>query len=73
MKIFSHSDPAYQAFVRRLNRRAIPEAGVRDLVGDLPDSELVSLRLQDNGYDRRLMRHGPDAAPGEFRRGDKRA
>lgn len=41
---------------------------VRDLVGDLPDSEIVSLRLQDNGYDRRLMRHGPDAATGEFRR-----
>ena len=41
---------------------------VRDLVGDLPDSELVSLKLQDHGYDRHLMRHGPDADTGEFRR-----
>lgn len=41
---------------------------VRELAGDLPDSELVSLGLQDHGYDRRLMRHGPDARAGRFRR-----
>ncbi|MFT3990500.1 MAG: histidinol dehydrogenase [Luteolibacter sp.] len=32
MKILSHTDSAYASFVRRLNRRAIPEDGVRDLV-----------------------------------------
>lgn len=35
MKIISHLDPAYASFVRRLNRRALPEAGVRDLVADI--------------------------------------
>ncbi len=35
MKILSHTDPGYAAFVRRLNRRALPEAGVRDLVTDI--------------------------------------
>jgi len=35
MKILSHSDPGFAAFVRRLNRRALPEAGVRDLVADI--------------------------------------
>jgi histidinol dehydrogenase len=35
MKILSHSDPGYRAFVRRLNRRALPEAGVRDLVAEI--------------------------------------
>lgn len=32
---------------------------VLDLARSLPDGELVSLVLQDHGYDRRLMRHGP--------------
>ncbi len=35
MKILSHLDPGYATFVRRLNRRALPEAGVRDLVSDI--------------------------------------
>lgn len=35
MKILSHLDPGYASFVRRLNRRALPEAGVRDLVADI--------------------------------------
>ncbi len=35
MKILSHLDPGYTAFVRRLNRRALPEAGVRDLVAEI--------------------------------------
>jgi histidinol dehydrogenase len=35
MKILTHSDPGYAAFVRRLNRRALPEAGVRDLVAEI--------------------------------------
>ena len=35
MKILSHTDPGYAAFVRRLNRRALPEAGVRDLVAEI--------------------------------------
>jgi histidinol dehydrogenase len=35
MKILSHTDPGHAAFVRRLNRRALPEAGVRDLVAEI--------------------------------------
>jgi histidinol dehydrogenase len=35
MKILSHTDPGYTAFVRRLNRRALPEAGVRELVAEI--------------------------------------
>ncbi len=37
MKILSHTDPGYSAFVRRLNRRAIPETGVRELVAEIID------------------------------------
>jgi hypothetical protein len=32
MKILSYLDSGYTPFVRRLNRRALPEPGVRDLV-----------------------------------------
>jgi histidinol dehydrogenase len=35
MKILSHLDPGYASFVRRLNRRALPESGVRDLVAEI--------------------------------------
>jgi|TARA_B110000037_G_scaffold1032_1_gene1087 histidinol dehydrogenase len=35
MKILSHKDAAYAAFVKRLRRRAIPEDSVRDLVSDI--------------------------------------
>lgn len=35
MKLLSHTDPGYAGFVRRLNRRALPEAGVRDLVTEI--------------------------------------
>jgi histidinol dehydrogenase len=35
MKILSYRDSAYPAFVSRLNRRAVPEAGLRDLVADI--------------------------------------
>ncbi len=35
MKILSHSDPGFAPFVRRLNRRALPVAGVRDLVTEI--------------------------------------
>lgn len=35
MKLLSHTDPGYAGFVRRLNRRALPEAGVRDLVAEI--------------------------------------
>lgn len=35
MKILSHPDPGYAKFVSRLNRRALPEAGVRDLVTEI--------------------------------------
>jgi len=56
MKILSHSDPGYHAFVRRLNRRAIPEAGVRDLVSEIiaqvaakGDEALVTLTKRFDG------------------------
>ena len=35
MKVLSHLDPGYPAFIRRLKRRALPEAGVRDLVAEI--------------------------------------
>ena len=35
MKILSHFDSGYAAFVRRLKRRAVPEAAVRDLVTEI--------------------------------------
>ncbi len=35
MKILSHVDPGYTAFVSRLKRRALPEVGVRDLVAEI--------------------------------------
>ncbi|MCF7733863.1 MAG: histidinol dehydrogenase [Akkermansiaceae bacterium] len=35
MRILSHQDPGYDRFVRHLNRRALPEPGVRDLVGEI--------------------------------------
>ncbi len=35
MKILSHTDSGYAPFVRRLNRRAIPEPDVRDLVAQI--------------------------------------
>lgn len=50
MKILSHKDSGYASFVRKLNRRALPEAGVRDMVADIiaqvsakGDDALVSL------------------------------
>ena len=35
MLTLSHTDSGYATFVRRLNRRALPEPGVRDLVGEI--------------------------------------
>lgn len=35
MKILSHLDSGYTTFVRRLNRRALPQPGVRDLVSEI--------------------------------------
>ena len=35
MKVLSHLDFGYTAFVRRLKRRALPEAAVRDLVAEI--------------------------------------
>lgn len=56
MKILSHLDPGYATFVRRLNRRALPEAGVRDLVADIiaqvaakGDDALVTLTKRFDG------------------------
>jgi SAM-dependent methyltransferase len=37
---------------------------VLDLARALPNAELVSLELQDQGYDRRLLRHGENTAIG---------
>jgi SAM-dependent methyltransferase len=36
---------------------------ILDLVRSLPNSELISLQLQDHGYDRLLLRHGQIPAP----------
>jgi len=56
MKILSHTDSAYASFVRRLNRRALPEHGVRDLVAEIiaevankGDSALFSLTKRFDG------------------------
>lgn len=56
MKIFSHKDAAYLSFVKRLNRRAIPEDSVRDLVSDIiakvgmqGDDALVELTYRFDG------------------------
>ncbi len=35
MKILSHLDPGYTSYVRRLNRRALPEGDVRELVAEI--------------------------------------
>ena len=35
MKILTFKDKGYEAFVKRLRRKAIPEDAVRDLVGDI--------------------------------------
>lgn len=35
MKFLSHTDPGYPGYVRRLNRRAVPESGVRELVAEI--------------------------------------
>ncbi len=56
MKILSHTDPGYAAFVRRLYRRALPEAGVRELVEDIirqvaekGDDALITLTKRFDG------------------------
>ncbi len=56
MKILSHKDASYPSFVKRLNRRAIPEDSVRDLVSDIiakvgmeGDDALVELTYRFDG------------------------
>jgi histidinol dehydrogenase len=56
MKILRHSDPAYPAFVKRLKRRALPDPGVRSLVGEIikdvsahGDAALISLTKRFDG------------------------
>lgn len=56
MKVLSHLDPGYAAFVRCLTRRALPEAGVRDLVTEIiaqvaakGDDALVTLTKRFDG------------------------
>ena len=56
MKVLSHLDPKYAAFVRRLNRRAVPEPGVRDLITEIiahvaakGDEALVTLTKRFDG------------------------
>ena len=39
---------------------------VLDLANSLPGGRLVKLALQDQGYDRKLLRHGPDSALQRF-------
>lgn len=56
MNILSHTDPRYCAFVKRLNRRAIPEDDVRDQVAEIiahvaakGDQALVELTKRFDG------------------------
>ncbi len=56
MKILSYTDPAYAPFVRSLNRRAIPDPAVRDLVagiiaevGATGDAALVAFTQRFDG------------------------
>lgn len=56
MKHISHLDPGYAAFTRRLHRRAVPEAGVRDLVAEIiaqvaakGDEALITLTQRFDG------------------------
>lgn len=56
MKILTHTDSGFASFVRRLNRRALPVAGVRDLVAEIisqvaadGDDALVQLTKRFDG------------------------
>ena len=56
MKTLSYLDPGYATFVKRLRRRALPEAGVRDLVAEIiaqvaakGDEALVALTKRFDG------------------------
>lgn len=56
MKILSHTDPGYAAFVRQLYRRALPEADVRELVTEIirqvasqGDEALITLTKRFDG------------------------
>ena len=71
MKILSYKDPGYAAFVRRLQRRAIPEDSVRDVVSDIiskvskkGDSALIELTHRLDGA--KLTRKGLYVSEEEF-------
>lgn len=56
MKVLSYRDSRYASFIRRLNRRAVPEVGVRDLVAEIiadvaakGDAALVTLTKRFDG------------------------
>jgi histidinol dehydrogenase len=56
MKILSYQDSGYEPFVRRLNRRALPEPGTRDLVTEIiaevakkGDAALISFTKRFDG------------------------
>ncbi|KAB2641405.1 MAG: histidinol dehydrogenase [Verrucomicrobia bacterium] len=61
MIILSHRDSAYSTFVRRMNRRALPEPGVRDLVSEIiadvaarGDQALLAYTKRFDGADLKL-------------------
>jgi histidinol dehydrogenase len=71
MKILSHLDPGYAAFVSRLKRRALPEAGVRELVAEIigevaakGDEALVTFTQRFDGV--RLKRQALFVSAAEF-------
>lgn len=71
MKVLSYRDSGYASFVRRLNRRFLPEAGVRDLVGEIiamvgakGDEALVTLAKRFDGAV--LQRKGLRVTEAEF-------
>lgn len=71
MKILSHSDPAFEKFVRQLDRRPLPEVDVRELVTEiisavasLGDAALVDLTKRFDGAS--LEAHSLFVSPAEF-------
>lgn len=71
MKILSHKDTAYAAFVKRLRRRAIPEDSVRDLVGDIiakvaADGDQALVELTDRFDGAKLSRKALFVSEKEF-------
>lgn len=71
MKILSYKDAGYAAFVRRLQRRAVPEDSVREIVSDIisqvsqkGDAALIEFTQRFDGA--KLTKKGIFVSEGEF-------